>query len=148
LAFFYKLTLAHPASFIKRALFADELYDENYRIVSDWKFFIKKIIIENVAIQHIDLPISYFDTKGMSSIESMQKLVKSERQDVLNSLFPPLVLNNIKELLEIRNFRPVKNILEINKYRGFRYFVFKFNKISLRLYKRLFSLLNKNASDK
>ncbi len=144
LAYFYKTSIAHPASFIKRELFLQELYDENYKIVSDWKFFIKKIVIEGVIIQHVDLPVSYFDSNGISSTKNMQELVKKEMQDVLNSLFPPLVLSSIKEMYEINNFRPVKDILEIKKFRRFSYFVFLFNRISISLYKRMFL----NASTK
>ena len=43
--FFYN-SVFHPSSFIKRELFYTfGFYDENYKIVSDWKFFLKSIIL-------------------------------------------------------------------------------------------------------
>ena len=41
----YKGSFPHQSSFFRRELFNNCLYDENLRMVSDWKFFIQKIII-------------------------------------------------------------------------------------------------------
>lgn len=42
--YMFKDTIGHPASFIKRSLFVNSLYSEHFKIVSDWEFFLKKII--------------------------------------------------------------------------------------------------------
>ena len=39
---FYKGAIPHQATFHKRSLFQDSLYDETLKISSDWKFFLPK----------------------------------------------------------------------------------------------------------
>lgn len=53
-------SLPHQASLIRRSLF-DEIgnYNESYKIVSDWEFFLKALVIHGKSYQHISLDISY-----------------------------------------------------------------------------------------
>lgn len=60
-------TLSHPATFIKTSLLKRYYYDESYKIVSDWKFFIQIFIYDNASYKPINLIISMFDTNGISS---------------------------------------------------------------------------------
>lgn len=50
---FFTSTLDHQSSFIKRELFNNSLYNENYRWVSDWVFFTEKIVSESKSVQFI-----------------------------------------------------------------------------------------------
>lgn len=82
-------SLPHSASFIRRELFdIVGLYDEKYKIVSDWKFFVQAIIIHNVTLKYIPLGISYFDASGISSRIKRNH----EYEQVLSDLFPPRIL--------------------------------------------------------
>lgn len=81
-------SLAHPSSFIKRSLFDESLYTESYRIVSDWEFWVKKIVIEEVSYKHLPFVISVFDTEGISSDAEKCNI---EREQVLRKLFPGMV---------------------------------------------------------
>ena len=67
------------------------MYDETYKIVSDWKFFLQAIVIENVSLKYIPLAISIFDTSGISSQIKRSK----EYQMVLEDLFPPRILKDL-----------------------------------------------------
>ena len=88
--FFYN-NVFHPSSFIKRNLFYTfGLYDENYKIVSDSKFFIKSIILGNSTVMYIDKPIVYFDSTGISSTYS--SLVKTEKKQIFEELIPKRIL--------------------------------------------------------
>lgn len=62
----FKKTLPHQATFIRRELFLSNLYDESYKIVADWKFWIQKLIIENCSYKYIDVVVDRFDTSGIS----------------------------------------------------------------------------------
>ena len=42
-------------------------YNENYRIASDWEFFLKALVIFEKSYQHISMDISYFRIGGVSS---------------------------------------------------------------------------------
>lgn len=83
--YFVKDTLPHPASLIKRTCFDDFFYDEQLKIVSDWKFFMIGICKKAYTYQHVDVVISTFYVDGISSNEP--QLVQQEKEQVLNEEF-------------------------------------------------------------
>ncbi|MCA0153717.1 glycosyltransferase family 2 protein [Winogradskyella vincentii] len=86
--------ISHPSSFIKRSLFKTYgLYDESYKIVSDWAFFVKVLGLNNESFLKLPVTVSVFDTKGVSSNENNYKEVYAERRRVLGAYFPR-VFNN------------------------------------------------------
>lgn len=91
---FYKNTVDHQASFISRKLFKDSLYDENYKIVSDWKFYIEKIIFQNCSFSLIPVTVAIFQNGGISEVQ--KELNDAERREVLNKLFPPRVIKDFE----------------------------------------------------
>lgn len=104
---FFRTSLPHQASFIKRKLFDKYgLYEEKYRIVSDWQFFLKCVVFENVTIEHIHVPISVFEGRGCSEMCTEKRNIENE--DVLSSLFQPKILADYKDGIlsveEIRRF--------------------------------------------
>lgn len=104
--FFYN-SVFHPSSFIKKELFDKYgLYDENYKIASDWKFFLITIIIKVSSVSYIDKPLIIFDSSGISSTNIT--LVKYEKEKILNELFSPLILRDYtflrNEFLVMNNF--------------------------------------------
>lgn len=82
----FKSPLSHTSSFIRRSILVNRPYDENYRIVSDWKFFMEASIFDNIRYQHIDFDISVFDSSGISS--SSSQLHNEERAKVLKEILP------------------------------------------------------------
>jgi glycosyltransferase involved in cell wall biosynthesis len=67
IAYLIENSLPHPATLIPRYLFQKfGCYDESYRIVSDWKFFMK-CYFGRVAFCKLPVVVSYFDTDGLSS---------------------------------------------------------------------------------
>ena len=71
------------------------LYDESLKIVSDWKFFLISLGLNNSGVSYIDLPISYFDMTGISNRNL--KLRNQERKLVINQTVPlPIVLDYLK----------------------------------------------------
>lgn len=101
---FFISTISHQSSFIKKQLFSECQYDEQYKIVSDWKFFLQKIVFENCSTQHIDFPICFYDEIGVSSLN--MKLHIEERIKTLNEMLPSLILKDYEEL---HQFRMLKN---------------------------------------
>lgn len=87
---FYDNTLNHQASFISRKLFADSSYDENYKIVSDWKFFIEKLVFQNCSFVSMPIKVGLFENGGISETE--RDIDAKERKDVLEKMFPPRVI--------------------------------------------------------
>lgn len=82
----FEAPLSHAGSFIRRQLLVNRPYDEQYRIVSDWKFFMEASLFDNIRYQHIDLDIAVFDSMGISS--SASECHTLERKKVLNEILP------------------------------------------------------------
>lgn len=82
----YKASIPHSAAFIRRDLLIKHPYDEDLRIVSDWKFFLQVLILDNASYKLIDRDIAYFDQTGISSTHPEQ--VEEERRITLDQLIP------------------------------------------------------------
>lgn len=124
----YKGSLIHSATFIRRNLFNDYLYSETYKIVSDWEFFLKKIIIENATCCHLNLFISKFDMTGVSSQESFRKLQIRERKDVLSKCFSDRILVDYETFSlaeDIKNNDLLLKLVSLPISRTFRLFLMK-----------------------
>lgn len=90
-------TIWHPCSFIRRDKFElIGLYDENLKIVSDWKWFLLAIAKYNCSYKKINHVIAKFYADGISSNEENKELIKFEREKSLNEEFP-LLLNLFDE---------------------------------------------------
>lgn len=71
-------SLPHPSSFIKRSIFeAIGGYHEEYRIISDWCFFIEAVIINNCSYTTISDVIAKFNCFGISSTSASMEEPKT-----------------------------------------------------------------------
>lgn len=86
-----KETFNHQATFFKRELFQNKLYDEKYIIQSDAKFNLQSIIYDNCSVKIIDYIIADYDFNGISSNLQM---VYQERNQLLEELFPKRILKD------------------------------------------------------
>jgi hypothetical protein len=82
----YENSIPHNAAFIRRDLLIKHPYDEKLRIVSDWKFFVESLIIDNCSYRTIDNVIAQFDCNGLSSRN--RDKCEQEREVVFSELFP------------------------------------------------------------
>ena len=88
---FYIGTLNHSSAYIRRDLFEKYgLYDEDYRIVSDWKWFMQAIAFGGEKPVYSDSDVSLFDMTGIS--ETNKELARKERAEVLGELIPASIL--------------------------------------------------------
>lgn len=83
----YQSTLFHACAYIKRSLFDKYgFYDENLKIVSDWKFYLITIGLNNESVAYKDIDMVWFDSNGISSTNTY--LDKLERKSVLEDILP------------------------------------------------------------
>ncbi|MDR0686675.1 MAG: glycosyltransferase [Dysgonamonadaceae bacterium] len=95
--------ISHQASFIRRRLFNEYgLYDENYRITSDWLFYFKTIGLSGVSHRHIDIPVVFFDMNGISN--SMPSgTAWNERMDAFHKLLPANILKDYMYFMDMEH---------------------------------------------
>lgn len=89
----------HQASFIKRDIALCHPYDEKYRIVSDWKFFIEALVLDNCSFFYTEIIVVDVDMNGISN--TSLDLNRREREAVLRELFPERILTDYHLLMSI-----------------------------------------------
>ena len=89
-------SLPHPATLIKRDLFTFlGKYNEQYKIASDWEFWLKAIIIHNCSYKHINSTIAKVEKAGLSATSDF-----NEGYKILYSLFPKRILDDYDKFKE------------------------------------------------
>ena len=96
LYYLYSGTVPHQGAFIKTDLLKRMPYDENLKIVSDWKFFFEAIILNNCSVRYTDDYIAEFDTTGVST-SNPDKMWK-EKEQVLSEFFSSRVLVDYQQM--------------------------------------------------
>lgn len=125
LAYFYRHMFPHQASFISRKLFTIDLYDENLKIIADWKFFIDRIIMKNCSIKKLNFPVVNYDMSGISSQSKYLALHQNEKQIVLNQLLPPRIAVDYEKMISAYESPVLKHLPYLNKTTGFHIFISK-----------------------
>ena len=88
---FYSGTLNHSPAYIRRDLFDKYgYYDEDLKIVADWKWYLQAIILGEERPVYTDIDVTVFDMNGIS--ETNKALDKAERKKVLEELINPTIL--------------------------------------------------------
>lgn len=95
--FFYE-SLPHPATFIRRDAFKKYgFYDEQLKIVADWKWFLIAISKYQASYRSIDQTISTFYLDGISSnTQNLEKI--ANEKDLTFSTHFPFVTDDLKRL--------------------------------------------------
>ncbi len=91
---YYCSTMNHNCCWIQKQLFDQYgYYDEELRIVSDWKWFLQVIGLGNVRPVYTDIDLTHFNLGGIS--EQQLALRNAERRKVLEEILPPAVLADL-----------------------------------------------------
>ena len=116
--YFYQNTINHQSTFFKRDLFLMYgNYNENYKIVSDWEFYLKILFLQRCTYLHIKYPLIKFDyCQGISTSKYFFNLIQEERSQVLEKYFPYFI-QDYKRYNEIESSTTFKLIKKILKFR-------------------------------
>ena len=88
---FYRSTLNHDCAYIRKDLFEEYgLYDEQLKIVSDWKWYLQAIGLGRVKPEYVNIDVTIFDDGGISETQLDKRA--AERRQVLEELLPPAIL--------------------------------------------------------
>lgn len=94
-------TINHQSTFIRTFLLKKNKYHEDYKIASDWIFWIECLLINNYSYQGINIPISVFDTTGISCTNFTR--TRDERISYLSSLFSVNIVHSVIEQTDLFN---------------------------------------------
>lgn len=87
--YLFERTLAHQSVFIKKNLFKKVgVYNEDLKMVADWKFFIDAIVKHNATYKRINKTLSTFYFGGLSCTPEGVILVENERKEILKKTIP------------------------------------------------------------
>lgn len=128
---FIRGTINHDPTYIHRSLYEKYgLYDDNLKIVSDWKWFVNAVVFNNEKVFYIPINVTIFDMTGISETNLMER--EKERHDELEKMLPLAILKDYDTL----HF-PISQYRRLKRYRiwSLVYFVerilFKFEKWGL-----------------
>lgn len=94
-----RISLPHQAMFIKRELLIKHPYDERYKILSDWKFCLETLVIDNCSFRTVEIIVADYEDGGISS--NSNGLLPLEREQILKELFPQRILVDYQKLTPI-----------------------------------------------
>lgn len=104
-SFFYSSSINHQSTFIRRSLFETYFYyNENYKIASDWEFFVYTICYANVPTKYLKKTIADYDFTGISSNPKFADLFVKEKLKSLKKYFPTFV-DDYKDVNELNSKR-------------------------------------------
>lgn len=120
--FFYINSLPHQSTFIRNDSFKIVgYYDENLKIVADWKWFMIAICNFNLRYKAVNEILAIFYLDGISSDVNFDDVHRSERRKVLRNSFPYLVAEyegKIKSIAKLQGYE-ASRIIRVLKYLGF-----------------------------
>lgn len=94
LGYLYLEAISHQSTFIKTCWLKKYKYSENYRIASDYRFWLQTLIVENCTYQAIDVDVAIFDVAGISSTNS--KLLLEERKTIQHEILSERLLLDLE----------------------------------------------------
>lgn len=94
----YSGFLNHQAFFIQKEMFNKYgLYDERFRIMSDWKLFFVAIGLYHETVEYKDVDIAIYDTEGFSSTIG-GKAILAEKKAIAKEILSAEVFAKIDKL--------------------------------------------------
>lgn len=105
---FFDHSICHQAMFIKKELFNKfGKYNEKLKIVADWEFNVKAIILNNCSLKFLNFPIVFYDMNGLSM--KKQKMSLKEKEECLKKMIPARILADYEK----KNIRKKKDLYEL-----------------------------------
>ncbi len=123
---FYRSSLSHQSSFIRRDALLKQPYDESLRLVSDWKFWIETLLSRKLSYSPMDVTVSCFNQDGATYTQL--DLGKKERTKVLNECLSAEVLSQCRRQVSrfslswflFRIFRRIRRDVDLYRLRKYR----------------------------
>lgn len=133
----YESVLKHQSTFIYKDVFSEYgLYDEKYKIASDWKLFLQ-MLYKGTTSTYVDIDVSNFDLGGISTDSATAQLSNYERMNIIKEVLPYSIS------FDYDNFFKRKEEIDYTTNYYISYFILnnKFPKICFNILYKVYSLL-------
>lgn len=104
----------HQSVFIRRKLLLHYPYDEKYKIVADWKFWLQTLLRDRCSYAQVAIPVADIDMTGMTYSQFATNL--KERDEVLAELRSDDVLSPIAGVLREYNYMTHNTLVQYATY--------------------------------
>jgi len=112
----YVNTLLHQATFIRRDMFGKYgFYDENLKIVSDWKFFFKAILGGERTV-FTEKEFIVFEMEGISTNKLYGERHFEERHQIIRELMPDNIIQDYERLRKLEKDSYIPELIKSNKF--------------------------------
>jgi glycosyltransferase involved in cell wall biosynthesis len=91
-------SLHHQSCFFRKKLFEHSLYDENYKIVADWKFYIEQLIFYHCTFLRMPVKVAIYEGGGIS--DTSKDIDFEERKKVIAGIEKLLKEKGLYDLWE------------------------------------------------
>lgn len=108
----YRSTISHQSSFIRTTLLRKYPYNEHLRIVSDWEFWIKTIILNDCTHIFVNDIVAKINLEGISITNSEER--EKERSLVLKDMIPSRIIADY-EPLKFADDNLIRYVAKISK---------------------------------
>ena len=131
----------HPATFVKKEIYQENnLYNKNFKIASDFEFFLRIIYIKKIKFKIIKLLITRMRLGGISSKNIFSYIISTK--EILKSFKLNGIKNNIFRIL-LRFPLKIVQIINFNKnYLNKDFKVFSIHFDENKYYKKIFYIIN------
>lgn len=128
-SFFYTSSINHQSTFIRKSLFSEHFYyNENYKIASDWEFFIYTICHVNVPYKYINKTIAVYDFTGISSNPKFSGIYSEEKSNTYKKYFQAF-------------YEDYEEVSELNSKRFLQFQLIKKHKFAWKILKGLINVI-------
>ncbi len=92
---FYRWSMPHASTFIKRSRFKDSLYNQSMKISADTVFAFVDIMTKNASYTALDFMVCTFEATGVSSRAENQRIGLEERDNGFRECMPAGLYENM-----------------------------------------------------
>ena len=118
-------SLHHQSCFFNKKLFNNFLYDENYKIVSDWKFYIEQVIFHDCTYSYMPIKVAIYEGGGISDYQ--KEIEFDERIDIIKKITKLLkergAFCTYKEIIMHLMFTTKQRLLLNNSFRDINKYI-------------------------
>src|SRR5574344_208128 len=125
-----KEMINHQSTFYKHTIFDAHQYDENLKIIADWKVNLQAIVFDNCTVKVIDTLVTDYDMTGISTTNS--DLYRKEKQIVLDELIPKRIQKDYERLYTDEELPIVTLLPQLRSSWRLQHFVYRFTKMILK----------------